>query len=59
MKKAYNKPTVFRIKLDYQQAVLAACHGSATARRAGTGAYCRTTCRRAAVSTSANSGKCS
>ena len=55
MKKPYSKPTVFRIKLDYQQAVLAACHGSATSIRAGTNPYCRTTCRRGAR-TSSNSG---
>jgi hypothetical protein len=55
MKKPYNKPTVFRIKLDYQQAVLASCHGSATASRLGTSLYCRITCRRGARASS-NSG---
>jgi hypothetical protein len=56
MKQPYTTPTVFRIKLDYQQAVLAACHTSATNRRAGAGAYCRTTCRRATASASSNTG---
>ena len=55
-KQPYTTPTVFKIKLDYQQAVLAACHTSATSRRAGGGAYCRTTCRRATARASSNRG---
>lgn len=50
MKKPYKKPTVTKIALNYQQAVLAACTTSATSRANNrTPAVCQVTptCRRA------------
>jgi len=55
MKQPYVKPVVTRIVLNYQQAVLAACSGSAMNVRAGTRAYCRSTCRRGALRSSDSS----
>jgi len=52
-KEPYSKPTVFRVKLNYQQAVLAACSSVAVGQaRNGTGLFCRSLstglCRRGA-----------
>jgi hypothetical protein len=54
MKLSYSKPTVFRIKLNYQQAVLAACSSTTTALTAGTNNYCRSATSRCRRGRSAN-----
>jgi len=45
-KKPYAPPKIFQVELNQEQAILAACHATATAANNRGTARCRTTCRR-------------
>jgi hypothetical protein len=45
-KKPYAKPTILRVSLTHEQAVLSACRTATAGLSQTTGAFCRTSCRR-------------